>query len=153
MIGMFIDLVRKRKTKRKYSDRRLDKEEMELIMEAGDKAPTSRNLRPVRLVPVTIRDKIKELETCKDSGAEALRTATYAVVVAADPTVSDTWVEDASIAAIFMQLEAEDLDIGSCWIQVHLRSAGDVSAEDNVKRILGLDPKLRVVAIVSFGKV
>ena len=40
----------------------------------------------------------------------------------ADPLASDVWIEDASIASIMIQLQAEDLGLGSCWVQVRERS-------------------------------
>lgn len=150
---MFIDLVRKRKTKRVFRDTPLTEEQMSLILEAGDRAPSSRNLRPVRLVPIRDMSLIHNLMECKDHGADALDTATFAVIVAADEKVCDVWIEDASIATIFMQMEAEDLGIGSCWIQTRLRFKGDMSAEDNVRRIAGLEDGLRVLSIVAFGNV
>ena len=72
--------------------------------------------------------------------------------MAADPEVCDVWIEDCSIATIMMQLEAEDLGIGSCWIQVRLRGSDDESAEDFVKREAGLDPSWKVLSIVAFGR-
>lgn len=54
-------------------------------------------------------------------GAAFLADAAMAVVVMADPLASDVWIEDASIASIMIQLQAEDLGLGSCWIQVRER--------------------------------
>lgn len=149
---MFIDIVRSRRSCRLFTDDPLTEEEISMIMEAGDRAPSSRNLRPVRLIPVTEAGRIRELALCKDSGTTPLLTATFAVVVAADPAACDVWIEDASIATAFMQMEAEDLGLGSCWVQVRLRSAGDIPAEDNVKRAMGLDPSWGVLSIVAFGR-
>ena len=55
------------------------------------------------------------------SGADFLKDAPLAIVVLADPLASDVWIEDASIASILIQLQAEDLGLGSCWIQVRER--------------------------------
>ena len=74
------------------------------------------------------------------------------MVVAADPGICDVWIEDSSIAAIMMQLQAEELGIGSCWIQVRLRTAGDSSSEDIVKSIMDLDESLRVLSVVAFER-
>ena len=51
-----------------------------------------------------------------------------------------------------MQMEAEDLGIGSCWIQVRLRTGNGTPAEDFVKREAGLDVNLKVLSIVAFGR-
>ena len=149
---MFIDIARSRHSSRLFTSEPLLPREMELIMEAGDLAPSSRSRRPVRLIPVVDEGLIRRLAICKDSGTRALETATFAVIVAADPKVSDVWIEDCSIATIMMQMEAEDLGIGSCWIQIRLRKVGDTDSEDFVIREAGLDPGLKVLSIIAFGR-
>ena len=149
---MFIDIARSRHSRRLFTSEPLLPREMELIMEAGDLAPSSRSRRPVRLIPVVDEGLIRRLAMCKDSGTRALETATFAVIVAADPKVSDVWIEDCSIATIMMQMEAEDLGIGSCWIQIRLRKVGDTDSEDFVIREAGLDPGLKVLSIIAFGR-
>ena len=108
---MFIDLARSRKTCRTFKEEPLTEEEMGLIMEAGRLAPSSRKLDDVRLVPVRDVSLIRRLALCKPSSTTPLETATFAVIVAADPRVCDVWIEDASIATIMIQLEAEDLGL------------------------------------------
>ena len=149
---MFIDIARSRHSSRLFTSEPLLPREMELILEAGDLAPSSRSRRPVRLIPVVDEGLIRRLAMCKDSGTRALETATFAVIVAADPKVSDVWIEDCSIATIMMQMEAEDLGIGSCWIQIRLRKVGDTDSEDFVIREAGLDPGLKVLSIIAFGR-
>ena len=149
---MFIDIARSRHSSRLFTSEPLLPREMELILEAGDLAPSSRSRRPVRLIPVVDEGLIRRLAMCKDSGTRALETATFAVIVAADPKVSDVWIEDCSIATIMMQMEAEDLGIGSCWIQIRLRKVGDTDSEDFVIKEAGLDPGLKVLSIIAFGR-
>ena len=148
----FMDIARSRKSCRRFSDVPLSEEERESIMEAGRLAPSSRKLDDVVLVPVEDIGLIRRLALCRDSSTTALETATFAVIVAADPDVCDVWTEDASIASIMMQLEAEDLGIGSCWVQVRLRSCGDMQAQEIVRREASLDPRLQVLSIIAFGR-
>ena len=54
-------------------------------------------------------------------GASFLGDAALAIVVTADPLASDVWIEDASIASLMIQLQAEDMGLGSCWIQIRER--------------------------------
>ena len=149
---MFIDLARSRKTCRTFKEEPLTEEEMGLIMEAGRLAPSSRKLDDVRLVPVRDVSLIRRLARCKPSSTTPLETATFAVIVAADPRVCDVWIEDASIATIMIQLEAEDLGLGSCWVQVRLRDSDSGTAEEFVIREAGLDPEWKVLSIVAIGR-
>ena len=81
-----------------------------------------------------------------------LQGAPLAVVVAADPKKSDVWVEDCSIAATFLQLAAEDMGLGSCWIQIRNRPhPSGISAGDYVKRTCSLPEHLDVDSIIALG--
>ena len=129
MSPVFIDLARSRKTCRTFTEEPLTEEEMGLIMEAGRLAPSSRKLDDVRLVPVRDVSLIRRLALCKPSSTTPLETAT-----------------------IMIQLEAEDLGLGSCWVQVRLRDSDSGTAEEFVIREAGLDPEWKVLSIVAVGR-
>ena len=75
-----------------------------------------------------------------------------AIVVAYDPEKSDVWFEDASIAATFIQLAAEDLGLGSCWVQVYKRHYNETTtSEDYIKDLLGIHATLRVLNMITIG--
>lgn len=75
-----------------------------------------------------------------------------AVVVMADPLASDVWIEDASIASIMIQLQAEDLGLGSCWIQVRERfTATGMPSGEYVHTLLDIPLQLQVVSIIAVG--
>jgi nitroreductase len=149
---MFIDIARSRHSCRSFTDVPLTGEQVSLIMEAGDLAPSSRSLRPVRLVPIDDVDIIRSMAGCRAPGStRALTSATFAVIVAVEPDVSDVWIEDASIASMMMQMEAEDLGLGSCWIQVRLRSNDDGPAEDHIRNVAGLPDGFIVESVIAFG--
>ena len=116
--------------------------------------PSSRN-RPIHPVnPAgTIQSLQKPAVLVRDSqGAKPIAGAALAIVVTADMTLTDTWIEDASIAAILMQLQAADLGLGSCWIQVRGRfGAMDEPAEDFVRETLGIPEEMGVLCILSIG--
>ena len=75
-----------------------------------------------------------------------------AVVVTGDTTQSDVWVEDAAVASIYMQLQAEDLGLGSCWCQVRNRLTADgMDAEQYVRTLLGIPSTFGVLSVMAFG--
>lgn len=86
------------------------------------------------------------------SGSDFLKDAALAIVVLADPLASDVWIEDASIASIYLQLQAEDLGLGSCWIQVRERFTADgVSANEYIHEVLDIPLQLQVLSIIAIG--
>lgn len=147
-----LDIVRRRRSIRRYEERPVPPELVAELREAVLRAPSSRNLRPWHFTFVADRATLEALSTAKASYAQPLAGAALAVVFSADESVSDCWVEDCSIAATILQLAATDLGLGSCWIQ--MRGRADTqgrSAEENVCEIVGLPASTRVLCAVSLG--
>lgn len=148
----FHDLIIKRRSIRRYSDRKLSAEDVKLIVEAGLMAPTSKSARDWQFVLVDDPDKLQKLAECKPVGANPIAKCALAVVVASEPAKSDPWVEDASIAATYMQLQAADLGLGSCWIQVRGRfTADNIPSEEYIRELLGMPDTLHVTCVLTFG--
>ena len=149
---MFTELLKTRRSIRKYQDRPLEKEKLDAILKSALLSPSSRGLRPWEFVAVTDRAMIQKLAGCKEHGSAFLAGAAAAVVVVADTAGGDVWIEDTSIASVIMQLAAHEMGIGSCWIQVRGRyRSRDVKAEDYIKDALGIPGNFAVESIVAFG--
>lgn len=146
------ELLVKRRSIRRYKDQPLDAEAVKLILEAGLMAPTSKNSRAWQFVAVDDKEMLQRLSQCKSAGAMPVGKASLAVVVAVDATKSEAWIEDASAAASYMQLQAADLGIGSCWVEVRDRYQADgTPANEYVQELLGIPEEISVVCILTFG--
>jgi nitroreductase len=149
---MLIDLLRNRRSIRRYENRPVEKEKVDQLVEAVLRAPSSRGFNPWQFVVVTDPEMLEKLSRAKPHGASFLKNAPLAVVVCADPSVSDVWVEDASIASITCHLAAADLGLGSCWIQIRKRSQESGKAAGlYIAGLLGLPENLEVESIVAIG--
>lgn len=147
-----LNLLRKRRSVRSFTDQPLEPHTVELLVEALLRAPSSRNRNPWQFVLVDDRALLEQLATAKQHGSEFLRGAALAVVICADENCSDVWVEDCSIAAILLQMTAQSLGLGSCWAQIRKRQHDQqTTAEQFVQRFLGLPEQLRVAAIIGIG--
>lgn len=147
-----LDLFYKRRSIRKYREIKVEDEKIEKIIEAALLSPSGRNRRPWEFVFVTNEEKIKKLSQSKETGVQFVEGAPLVVAVLGDDTLAETWIEDLSIALTFIQLEAESLGLGSCWIQLRDRKTKDgESSETYVKRVLGIENEFRVEALVSIG--
>ena len=147
-----IELLRERRSVRRFTADPVSAEHRAILEEAALRSPSSRGLNPWQFVWVDDPELIGGLAAAKQHGAAFLRGAPLAVVVCADESRSDTWVEDASIVSILLQLAAQSLGLGSCWVQIRLRQRADgVSAEDYVRDQLGIPGGLRVESIIAIG--
>lgn len=117
----FSELIKARRSMRKFTEEELTQEQVVTLMKAALMAPTSKRSNAWQFIVVDEKDKLKELSYCKEQASQFIADAALAVVVVADPLASDVWIEDASIASIYLQLQAEDMGLGSCWVQVRER--------------------------------
>lgn len=148
----FHELLINRRSIRKYTDEPIDGDSVKLILEAALLAPTSKSARAWQLIAVEDDNTIQQLSECKKLGAASLKKCPLAVVVAVDSTKSEAWVEDASVAAAFMQLQAQALGLGSCWVQLYGRFSEDgTPADQYVQEVLGIPETNSVLCIVTFG--
>jgi nitroreductase len=149
---MFMSLIRKRRSIRRFVDKPVEKEKLDLLVEAALRAPSSRGFNPWHFVVVTDRAMLTRLSQAKENGSAFLKSAPLGIVVCADASRSDVWVEDATIATIMIQLAAVDLELGSCWIQIRERMHdAQQTAETYVGAQLGLPSTLKVESIVAIG--
>ena len=149
---MFMSLIRERRSIRSYAEKNLEDEKISMLIEAALRAPSSRDLQPWEFIVVTDRDLLDKLSRAKPHGASCLRSAPLGIVVCADPDRADTWIEDSSIASIFIQLAAESLGLGNCWIQLRNRMHDDTkTSEEHISELLGIPKKMRVEAIIAIG--
>jgi len=149
---MFLSLAQKRRSIRKYLDKQVEAETIDSMVEAVLRAPTSRGKNSWEFVVVTDPALLEKLSRSKPHGASFLKKAALGIVVCGNPQISDVWIEDASIASIFIHLAAAALDLGSCWIQIRERKHDDAqTAEAYIAKVLNLAPHIRVESIIAIG--
>jgi nitroreductase len=149
---MVMPLIRKRRSIRKFLENVVEDEKIGMLIEAALRSPSSRDLQPWEFIVVTDPDSLGELSRAKYDGSAFLRNAPLGIVVCANPDRSDTWIEDASIASICIQLAAESLGLGSCWIQIRDRMHDTTkTSEEYISELLGIPKKLRIEAIIGIG--
>ena len=117
-MDQFQQLLLRRRSIRKFTDQLLTPDQTKMILEAALLSPTSKNSRSWEFIAVEDKEMLLKLSRCKPNSGSLIANAALAIVVLGNPILSDAWVEDASIASINMQLQAESLGLGSCWVQV-----------------------------------
>lgn len=123
----FLALAAERYSVRKFSDKPIEREKLELMLRAAQLAPTACNNQPQRILVITGEEGLERLRRCTTShfGCKA------AMLVCASK--SESWVReydsqssalvDASIVATHIMLEASELGIGSTWVMHFIPAA------------------------------
>jgi nitroreductase len=147
-----LDLLRQRRSIRRFQNQLISAEELKLLCEALLRSPSSRDLHPCEFILVDDPQILEKLASAKAHGTSFFATAPLAIVIAADPEISDVWIEDSSIAAIVAQLAAEELGLKSCWAQLRLREHDDdISASEYVRQLVGLPDGIEVPIVIAVG--
>lgn len=115
----FLNIAKSRYSVRSYTNKKVEKEKLDKILEAAHIAPTAANLQPVRLLVVQ-----EESGLTKIGKAANIYNAPLAVIVCSDH--SKAWKRpfdgkqtidiDASIITDHMMLEATELGLGTVWV-------------------------------------
>jgi nitroreductase len=140
------DAIASRRNVRQFADRPLEADAVERILEAGRRAPSSRNWQPWDFVLVTDRDQLRELSTVwRGGGHVADSAATVALVVEDfdDQRSRETAQYDLGQATMAMMIAAADLGVGSGHSAV-----GD---QDRAREILGVPDGRRVAYLLDLG--
>lgn len=147
-----INLLRNRRSIRRFKAQEIEQEKIDLLKKAVLMSPSGKRINEWEFIFVTDKQTLKALAQCKDAGSQLIEGAALAIAVAVDKAKTDITIEDASIASTILQLEAQDLGLGSCWVQCRLRSQKDgTAASDNVKKILNIPDSLDVENIIAIG--
>lgn len=147
-----IELLRRRRSIRKFSAENISPETVETLTEAALRAPSSRGINPWEFILVDNPEILNKLSKAKQHGSEFLKNSRLAIVVCADSSKSGVWIEDCSIAAIIIQLTAVSLGLGSCWAQIRDRLHDhEVTAETYIQELLGLPEQIKVECILGIG--
>lgn len=152
----FLEVIEKRHSVRKYSDKPVERELLDAIVKVAQTAPSSRNSKSTAFMIVEDKDTLVALSQVRDYGSALLSGAQAAVVILGDETKTDLWVDNCAISATFVQLAVTAMDLVSCWVHVNGRSRlkaepEGAKAEDYVRDLLGVRDGLRPYCIIAIG--
>lgn len=149
---MFYEILKRRRSIRKFQDREIEEDQIELLLKAALLSPSSRGIRPWEFIMIDDAKTLETLAESKPHGAGFLKGAAIGIAIIAETSKSDVWVEDTSIAAAILLLMAEELGMGACWCQIRNRKYDEKSsASDFVRKTLQIPDKYEVEAIIGIG--
>jgi len=130
---------------------------LDQILEAGRWAPSWINVQPWSFIVVTDKDlkhRIGEISSRKTAFAKGkwMEDAAAILVVIVNPDLDPYhYVEDAAIAAQNMALAAFSLGYGSYYLGIYESKKETDTAEDEIKKLLQIPEKMRVIVILPIG--
>ncbi len=153
-----IDIIRERKSVRKYSDRPVEREKVLKCIEAARLAPSAENVQPWRFIVVD--DPVLREKLCSGACSGIYRPTRFIVnapvvvvilaridllanVIGRRVQGTQFYLLDIGIAGEHLVLQAQELGIGTCWI-------GWFSSK-KVRNTLSIPQRYRVVSLIAMG--
>jgi nitroreductase len=136
------DAIRARRNVRAYQDRPIPADDLDRVLEAGRRAPSSRNQQRWDFVVCTDRAQLRELAgVWRGAGHVARSAATVGLVTVA----SDDWsvAYDLGQVTMSMMLTAADQGIGS--------GHAAVRDQELARRLLGFPEDRQLAWLIAFG--
>ena len=144
----FLELAKARYSVRKFTDRPVEQEKLDKIIEVGRVAPTAKNLQPQRVYIMKSEDamaKMNSLTPCIYGAPMALLFCYNEEEAWHNPQTAgyNSGEMDATIVATHMILEAWEQGIASCWVGVF--------DHDQAAEVFALPAEIKPVAIMPLG--
>ena len=145
-----LKLMRTRHSIRKYSDREVEKEKLDYVIEAFRAAPSAANIQPWHLIVINDKEVINKLvPACNNQ--TFIADAPIVIAVIGDEKNSygrmggyaNSLFIDIGISFEHLILAAWEQGLGTCWIGAF--------KEGDVKKILNVPDEYRVVALTPLG--
>jgi nitroreductase len=148
-----LEIMRKRRSVRKFTAQDVTKAQVREILNAGMFAPSAWNRRPWHFIVVRDKDLLQKLSTTSKY-SKFVADAPVTIVVCGDKEISPLWVEDTSIVATCMLLTASTMGLGSTWTEIHgtVRPDGtDGTPEEYVCQVLNVPKQYGVLCMLPVG--
>lgn len=152
----FIELVKRRRSIRRFEERPIEREKIELLLDAALQAPSSKNTNSTRFLVVRDKRLIEHISYMRDFGSAFLRNTPLVILVMGDTSLTDLWVDNCAISATYLQLAAESIGLGSCWVHINGRprlkeQPEQGSAEEYIRTFLPIPADCKVLCAIALG--
>ena len=137
------EAIEKRASVRAFVPATVSEADLLKMADAGRRAPSGGNRQPLQFILIRNKDTLKALERVQ----ACFGTASAAVGIIADPSVSRWWLEDAAAAAENMFLAIQALGYASVWIEGTL-----LKEEAFAKKLLDIPQEKRFIILLPVGQ-
>ncbi|MBL7100602.1 MAG: nitroreductase family protein [Nanoarchaeota archaeon] len=135
--------IKTRRSIRQYTNKPIDKNILQEIIDAARLAPSARNIQPWHFIVVTEKETLKKIANLTDYGSFIADAAACIVVCCED---TKYYLEDGCNASENILLAAKSFGIGSCWV------AGDKKDYcKDIKELIGVPPDYKIISLLPLG--
>lgn len=149
---MLKEIINNRRSVRKFKNEKIDHEKLEELLKYSLIGPSYGNSRPVQFIVVEDQDTLNTLSNIETFGTKYLADVPAVVVIFADRELSETWVEECSIAASYLQLLAQEEGFNTSWVNLKDGETKDgVQIQKFARDLFNLPANMSTLCMIPIG--
>jgi nitroreductase len=141
-----LQIIFSRRSIRQYTGQPVSEADITSLLEAGMAAPSAMNKRPWHLIAVDDKQVIQRIASSPPYGG-TLSGAALVIVVCGDPSVSDWWLQDCTLATENILVAAAGLGLGAVFMGCHDKP----ERERPIRRALGIPDEIGMASVLCIG--
>lgn len=139
-------IIFSRRSIRQYTDQPVSEADITSLLQAGMAAPSAGNRKPWHMVVVTDKQTLRAIADAPSYG-KTLGDAALAIVVCGDPSISDWWLQDCTLATENILIAAAGLGLGAVFLGCH----GRAEREQPIRQVLGIPEEIGLASVLCIG--
>lgn len=152
----FFEMLSERRSIRRFSNEQIAESDIDKILKAALDAPSSKNTRSSAFIVVENAETIARISKMRDYGSAFVEKAPLVILITGDTSKTDLWHVNASITATYVQLAAESLGLGNCWVHINERPHKQdeplgITAEEYLRTFLDIPRDKRLFCAIAIG--
>jgi nitroreductase len=141
-----LHIIFARRSIREYTDQPVSEGDIISLLQAGMAAPSAMNRKPWHLVVVTDKQTLQAIAAATPY-RRTLGDAAMVIVVCGDPSISDWWLQDCTLATENILVAATGLGLGAVILGCH----GKAEREGPIRGVLGIPEKIGLASVLCIG--
>jgi nitroreductase len=145
-----IETIASRRSIRKFTEEKVSKETIEILLTAAMNAPSACNQQAWYFIVVTYQEKLEKLSKLH-SGVHFVKNAPAAIIICGEPGAAILdyyWVDDCAAATQNLLLAAHSLGLGAIWTGINRQ---DLETIEFFRQNIGISNQYVPFAMVPIG--
>ena len=140
-----LQIIFARRSIRQYTGQLVSEADITSLLQAGMAAPSAGNRKPWHFVIVTDKQTLRAIADAPPYSR--LGDAALAIVVCGDPSISDWWLQDCTLATENILIAAAGLGLGAVFLGCHEQA----EREQPIRQVLGIPEEIGMASVLSIG--
>lgn len=151
---MLIDLLKKRRSIRSFTDEKITDDQIREIIEAALYAPSGMEKNPWEFLVLSDPEDMKKAALAKKDQPVFEDKGSHLILVLTDKDKSQTYIEDSAIVSLLMQERIAELGLGSCWIHLRERSTPSIrDSEEYLRQTFNIPENFAICQMLVVGHI